>query len=134
MPSNHVMIAHFTSFLYLQNYQPSTIASYMSALIYVHKMKCYDDPTDSFYIKKVLKGNQNLKNSVDSRLPITKDMLTKLVQAVPSVISNPYNQHLLKAMMALAYYCFRRIGEIAVKSVHDHHVFVCLLYICYLLM
>lgn len=110
------MIAHFISFLYIQDYQPSTIASYVSALSYVHKMKLYDDPTDSFYIKKILKGTQNLKKSVDSRLPITKDILTKLFQAVPSVVSNPYNQQLLKAMMSLAYYCFLRIGEMAVKN------------------
>ena len=97
---------------------------YMSALSYVHKMKFYDDPTDSFYIKKVLKGNQNLKKSVDSRLPITKDILTKLVQAVPSVISNPYIQHLLRAMMSLAYYCFFRIGEIAVKSEGQKEQFI----------
>jgi hypothetical protein len=64
----------------------------------------------------------------------SRELVTASRDAVPSVISNPYNQHLLKAMMALAYYCFRRIGEIAVKSVCDHHVFVCLLYICYLLM
>jgi len=55
------MIAHFISFLYIQDYQPSTIASYVSALSYVHKMKLYDDPTDSFYIKKILKGTQNFE-------------------------------------------------------------------------
>jgi integrase len=34
-------------------------------------------------------------------------------------ISNPYNASLLKAMMSLAYYCFLRIGEIAVKNRQD---------------
>jgi len=49
-------------------------------------------------------------------LPITKDSLSKLLQAVPSVINNTYNQHLLRALISLAYYCFLRIGEIAVKG------------------
>jgi len=49
-------------------------------------------------------------------LPITKDSLSKLLKAVPSVINNTYNQHLLRALMSLVYYCFLRIGEIAVKG------------------
>jgi integrase len=46
-------------------------------------------------------------------------MLSKLVAAVPAIIRNPYNASLLKAMMSLAYYCFLRIGEIAVKNRQD---------------
>lgn len=97
------MVAHFISFSFLQNYQPSTIASYVSAVSYFHNIKFSDDPTDSFCIKKILKGAQNKKKSYDTRLPITKDILSKLLQVVPSVINNTYNQHLLRALMCLAH-------------------------------
>ena len=70
-------------------------------------------------MKKILKGSENLRQSSDVRLPITKDMLSKLVAAVPAIIRSLYNASLLKAMMSLAYYCFWRIGEIEVKNRHD---------------
>ncbi|VDI80146.1 Hypothetical predicted protein [Mytilus galloprovincialis] len=115
-PSTSIMIAHFISFLFLKNYQPSTIASYISAISFVHKLNFWSDPTDSFFIKKIIKGAQNLRSSSDNRLPITKEILSKLVAAIPVVVQSPYNQILLRAMMSLAFYCFLRIGEMAVKS------------------
>ena len=115
LPSTHVMVAHFISHLFIQNYQPSTIASYISALSFMHKIKFLQDPTDTFFIKKMLKGTKQLRHSVDTRLPITYDILVKLVKALPKVIVGIYNQVLLKAMMSTAYFCFLWIGEIAVK-------------------
>ncbi|XP_071127862.1 integrase/recombinase xerD homolog [Mytilus edulis] len=116
LPSTHVMVAHFISHLFIQNYQPSTIASYISAISFMHKIKFLQDPTDTFFIKKMLKGTKQLRHSVDTRLPITYDILVKLVKALPKVIVGIYNQVLLNAMMSTAYFCFLRIGEIAVKT------------------
>lgn len=116
IPSNHVMICHFISYLFMRNYQPSTIASYMSAISFIHKLNCYSDPTDSFLVKKIMKGAQNLRSTCDNRLPITKEILSKLIFAVPLVIPSEYNQFMLRAMMSLAFYCFLRIGEMAVKG------------------
>jgi hypothetical protein len=48
-------------------------------------------PTNSFLIKKILKGAQNLKGKKDARLPITKDILIKLMKALPFVIQNVDN-------------------------------------------
>lgn len=63
-----------------------------------------------------MKGAQNLRSSVDNRLPITKQILSRLMSAVLSVIQSHFNQFLLKAKMALAFYCFLRVGEMALKS------------------
>ncbi|XP_076103619.1 uncharacterized protein LOC143072529 isoform X2 [Mytilus galloprovincialis] len=120
-PSTHMMVSHFISFLFLQNYKPSTIASYVSAISYVHKLKCLTDPTNSFLIKKIIKGAQNLRSSCDTRLPITKEILSKLLLAVSNVIRDQFNQFLLKAMMSLAFHCFLRIGEIAVKNKNENN-------------
>jgi len=118
-PSTQTMVAHFISHLFVQNYQPSTIASYVSAISYFHKIKNMPDPTASFRIKKILKGTQNLRKSVDTRMPITRDILFDLVKALPVVIRSVYDQILLKAMMTMAYFCFLRIGEMAIKNVHE---------------
>ena len=113
------MVADFIAHLFTQNYQPSTIASYISAISFVHKLNDLADPTESFLIKKILKGAQNLRKSCDTRLPITKDILSKIVNALSFVIPEHFNRTLLKAMMTLAFYCFLRIGEISVKKTSD---------------
>lgn len=118
-PSSVNMIADFIAYLFIQNYQSSTIASYISAISFFHKISFFVDPTDTFFIKKILKGAQNLRKSVDTRLPITKDILLKLIQALPFIISDDFNRTLLKSMMTFAFYFFLRIGEITVKHNTD---------------
>jgi len=115
-PSTHIMLSSFISYLFLRNYQPSTIASYVSAVTFVHKINALPDPANSFLIKKILKGTQNLRPTSDMRLPITRDILQKLINALPVVIRDNFNRALLQAMMTFAYFCFLRIGEIAVKN------------------
>jgi hypothetical protein len=100
-PSTQTMIEHFISHLFVQNYQPSTIAS--------------------FRIKKILKGTQNLRKSVETRMPISRDILFDLAKALPVVIRSVYDQILWKAMMTMAYFCFLLIGKMAIKNVHESH-------------
>ena len=73
-----------------------------------------------FIEKKMLKVAQKLRGKTDTRLPITKEILFKLTQAICTVIPVFYNQILLKAMMVLAFYCFLRVGEMTLKSGGDH--------------
>lgn len=113
------MVSHFIAFLYDTGYKPSTIASYISAISFIHKLNSWSDPTNNFLVKKILKGTQNLSKTIDARLPITKDILKRLVNAVECVIIGKYNKVLLRAMMTLAYFCFLRIGEMAIKCEND---------------
>ncbi|CAG2213337.1 unnamed protein product [Mytilus edulis] len=105
-PSSHILLSHFIANLFLRNYSPSTIATHISALSFVHKSNSWPDPTDMFVIHKILKGVQNLKGKNDPRLPITKDILIKLIDSLPCVIVNVDNQLALKAMFLLAFYAF----------------------------
>ncbi|CAG2189540.1 unnamed protein product [Mytilus edulis] len=118
-PSSHILLSHFIANLFLRNYSPSTIATHISALSFVHKSNSWPDPTDMFVIHKILKGVQNLKGKNDPRLPITKDILIKLIDSLPCVIVNVDNQLALKAMFLLAFYAFLRVGEISTKSGSD---------------
>ena len=115
-PSSLIMLSQFIAYLSIRNYSPSSIASYISAISFVHKSNNLTDPTNSFLIKKILKGAHNLKGRKDVRLPITKDILIKLMNALPFVIQNVDNQLLLISMFALAFYAFLRIGEITTKN------------------
>jgi hypothetical protein len=114
--SSLIMLSQFITYLFIRNYSPSSIASYISAIRFVHKSNNLAEPTNSFLIKKILKGAQNLKGKKDTRLPITKDILIKLMNALPFVIQNVDNQLLLKGMFPLAFYAFLRIGEITTKN------------------
>ncbi|XP_071179458.1 uncharacterized protein [Mytilus edulis] len=118
-PSSHILLSHFIANLFLRNYSPSTIATHISALSFVHKSNSWPDPTDMFVIHKILKGVQNLKGKNDPRLPITKDILIKLIDSLPCVIVNVDNQLALKAMFLLAFYAFLRVGEISTKGGSD---------------
>ena len=82
------MLSQFIAYLFIRNYSPSSIASYISAISFVHKSNSLTDPINSFLIKKILKGEQNLKGKTDTRLPITKDILIKLMTALPFVIAS----------------------------------------------
>jgi hypothetical protein len=56
-------------------YSPSTVKSYISGLSYRMKISGLLDTTNSFIIKKMLLGMQRLHKMVDSRRPITIDLL-----------------------------------------------------------
>ena len=118
-PSTQSMLTRFIAYLFLQKFSPSTIASYISAIGFGHKARMLSDPTSSFIVKKILKGAEKLKVKVDCRLPITGEILVRLVNAIPLVISNLYFQSLMRAMFLIAFYAFLRIGEITVSKQKD---------------
>ena len=110
------LLCNFIGHLFTQKFAPSTIASHISAISYVHKIANVEDPSQSFLVKKVLKGTQNMSKSCDSRLPITSPILTKVLSALDSTVSNPFNRTMLKAFYLLAFHAFMRLGELAVRS------------------
>ena len=91
----------------------STISSYDSAVVvFSHKLHYLVDPSNSFFILKLLQGIKKKNPSFDSRLPITLPILKKLVDILPVSCSSYYYSVLYKAMLLLAFYVFLRIGEI----------------------
>lgn len=62
-----------------------TIYSHVSAISFLHKLLDLTDPTSSFIAKKLLKGCENLRFRKDSRLPITKNILSQIVNNLEKV-------------------------------------------------
>ena len=54
-----------------------------SGLSSKHTINSLPDPTDSFLVKKIMKGLPRSKPSKDSRFPITFQILHELVNALP---------------------------------------------------
>lgn len=119
LPISVLDLCNFIGYLFGKNYCPSTIHSHVSALSYVHKFMGIEDPTASFIVTKMLKGCENLRKSVDTRLPITKTILEKLIAALDLCIKEFAVRILLKAIFLLAFHAFLRLGEILVRSSED---------------
>jgi hypothetical protein len=80
-PATTNTVIAFIAQLFLDNCAPATISSIISAVAYVHKMFHSSDPTTGFVIRKMLQGATKLRKLPDSRMPITKDILLKLVNS-----------------------------------------------------
>ena len=114
-------LALFIAYLVNQSYKPSTISSYVSAIGYVHKLKAIPDPTSSFLILKLLRACHKQQKNVDSRMPIVKPMLERLMLTMVHAGKDHYRQHLFQAMFALAFYAFLGIGEITIRGKDGHN-------------
>ena len=111
----------FIAYLVSQSYKPSTISSYGSAVGYVRKLKAIPDPTSSFLILKLLRACQKQQKSFDTRMPIVKPMLERLMLTLVHTGTDHYRQHLFQAMFVLAFYAFLRIGEITIRGKDRHN-------------
>ena len=105
LPLPVVLVCNFIGDLFQKSYSPSTISSHVSALSYVHKILGMPDPTTSFLVSKLLKGCRSLRQSHDSRLPITKEILHKLIISLPKCIADPFNRLLLKSHFLACIFC-----------------------------
>ena len=111
-------------------YAPASITSYVCALSYIHMLKSLPDPAVTFLVQKVLVALTKIRPTVDSRLPITIDILRILIQAIPSGIQCDYIRALVKTMCLVAFYGLMRFGQITVdrtegsvillKQIHSH--------------
>ncbi|XP_074645879.1 uncharacterized protein LOC141902138 [Tubulanus polymorphus] len=117
-----ILISQFIAHLFLSGYSSPSIFSYISAISFYHKSARLPE--------KLLKGVANsIPSSPDARLPITIDILTRLVAAIPVVMGEGFDGILLKSRFVLCFHAFLRVGEISVKSsghatkvLHKHQV------------
>ena len=115
LPLDVNQILLLLSFLNMKGLAPSSITTYLSAIGYVHKAYNVINPTVNFLVQKVLAAINRIHGVGDARLPITKFILHRLIDAVPTVVSNYYNSKLLKAMFLIAFYGLFRVGEITIQ-------------------
>ena len=116
LPVRTEILSLFISHLDYKEFAPSSIATHLSAVSYIHKLNDWADPCATFLIKKLLSACFKKKPVCDTRLPITKTILSKIVSALNYTVDNKYLMKLFKAMFSLAFHAFLRVGEITVKS------------------
>ena len=109
----------FISFCYQKQLVPQTVTTYISALAHFDKMHGFSaDTTQNFWVKKSLQGFQKLQKKCSIRLPITPQILQKIVASLETCTSSFY-QVSFQAMYLLAFRAFLRVGEITSSSLYQ---------------
>ena len=115
IPISVQCLGQFIAWLHQKGYASSTITTYISALGYQHKMQGFGDPSQSFFIQKLLTGARRSLPRFDTRLPLSKEMLTTLVARASQLPLSSYRTTMLRCMFLIAFHAFARIGEITVS-------------------
>lgn len=100
---------------------PSTVSSYLSAVSYVHKLQNWQDPTACFIVRKAIEGLRRLKGSVDTRAPITYDILSLIHGKLSDICFSVYEKLLFRAVFCLAFFGLFRVGELVYTSAKMAH-------------
>ena len=106
----------FLSFLKISQYSPASISTMASQIGYVFHLKGLSNPCSHLFVKKALSGLQKLNPQINSRLPITIDILRKLIISLDFLFTNDYKVRLFRAMFSLSFFGFLRPGEIAPRT------------------
>ena len=123
--SGHIL-TQFIAYMHNKKYAAASITSVASAISFVHKLVGAADPGNMFLVKKVLQGCRKLKRTVDSRLPITQDILSNLLQASQQTISSQFTRCRFNAMCTVAFSALLRVGEMTSSANNLEFESVCL--------
>ena len=82
----------------------------------MNELNNWTNPTNAFLVQKIVAGCYKKAPSFDARLPITKDILTKLLSALDFTAGSRHLCALYKAMFSVAFHAFLRVGEMTVSS------------------
>ncbi|KAJ8317263.1 hypothetical protein KUTeg_005167 [Tegillarca granosa] len=105
----------FIAYLSIKGNASSTVKSYISAIAYHCKIHNVYDVTQSFIIKKMVVGLSRLDKRTDVRMPITVDILQKIIRSLSFVCFSKLESTLFSAMFSLAFFGFLRVGELVVS-------------------
>lgn len=111
-------LLNFIAWLSIQGLTGGTISSCVSGISYYHKINGFNDTTKCFVVSKALEGIKRIQGGkrVDSRAPISLELLSKIVTSLEKVCNNKYESNLFSAVFSLAFHGLLRIGEITSTS------------------
>ena len=110
-PAGSSAVALFITHMYQSGYAAATIASHLSAISFFHKLFGYHDPADQFIIRKLVASVHKSNPTVDSRFPVSLDILHKCLDSATHICSSAYEALLFRCMCSLMFHAFMRIGE-----------------------
>lgn len=120
-PISTYNMSNFIANLHNQGYKSNSIRSYVAGLGYFHSLLELPNPSNHSLIKSLLKGSSKITQSPDIRLPISQDILIKMLKAVNRLLPSAYDRTLYSSMFTLAFHALLRIGEYTVKGSSKLH-------------
>ena len=119
-------LSHITTFianLSLTGKVYKTVNCYLSAINFQCKSLQQSDFSQNFLVPKMLEGLKRLKNPSDSRLPITEELLDRIIRNLPNVCTSFYETDLFSSAFSVAFHGLLRVGETVLsKSWQKHQV------------
>lgn len=112
-------IVQFICFMSVRNLAQKTAKLYVAGISYHLKLGNHLDLTQNFLVRKLLEGYRRKASTHDSRMPITLDLLEKLLLILPLVCYNDYEVKLFSAAYSMAFFGFFRVGELTGGSHHN---------------
>ena len=109
----------FISFLFQKGYAYNTASTYISAIRFHHKILGLPDCSSEITISKILEGYRRSRSSVDSRFPITLDILIIICGQLEMICYSEHEILLFRAAYTLAFFGLFRVSEL-VGSSTDH--------------
>ena len=115
-PATFQHVKQYIAHLFNIGLAPSTLLTHTSAIAFIHKIAGHADPTDNFFIKRMLSGAQKMKGSPDNRKPFLPQDIYALNAALHALPQPTYIKIMLKSMILLAFNAMLRVGEITSRS------------------
>lgn len=105
-------ILRFICFLYsYRNLSPASVQTYITAISYFGKLMGLEDIGKKFAVQKLLGAYKRVGEALESRYPITFDLLIKLVCSIDNFGFDVYHAHMFKAAFMIAFHGFLRVSE-----------------------
>ena len=105
-------VMEFVAFLSMANLVPATILSYILGVKYHLRIRFLNDFSNNFLLKFVAKGIVSQQHQPDVRLPITMDILVKMLIALPLVPINPHEVCMYRVVLVAGFYGLMHPGEL----------------------
>ena len=119
-PATPYQVAQYVSHLHYSGLKASSIRPHLSAIGFMHETLGHHNPTRSFLTQKLLITYSKSDSPQKSRLPITSNILSKLVRSLKTHQTSKYNTHLFTSMFTCMYHAALRSSEVC-KAPRSHH-------------
>jgi hypothetical protein len=116
-------IVNFIAYMFKKGFVHSTVNCYISGLSFKNKLHNFEDNTDAFIVRKMLDGIKRCSLSKsDSRLPITRELLGKMLSVLPAICKSSFESCLYKSAFSLCYHGMFRGSELKCSGSMNHAI------------
>ena len=119
LPSSPRHVGLYIMHLHTLGLQASTLRTHLSAIAFTHRLHDQVDPTSTFTIEKLMTSLKHA-SSPRVRLPITLNILKKVIKNISELYGSRYQRRLYTALFVSMYHACLRVSEVAIAK-HNRH-------------